>query len=224
MNNYWLNFISSQNSEEYYRSLMCFLQTEFDQYDPYYNKCPVCPGRHSIWNAFRKTPFEKVKVVILGQDPYHTPGVANGLAFSSLDGIPPSLQNIYKELESDLGLNMSKTNGDLTSWADQGVLLLNSVLTVRSGSPRSHRGKGWEEFTNRIIKSLSDKGEIVFMLWGNDAKKKVPIINGRKNLILTAVHPSPLSAHRGFFGCRHFSIANTWLQANGKKPIKWAIS
>lgn len=220
---YWMKFIAAQHGEAYYDSLMCFMQEEFDLYDKEYNKWPVCPARHQIWNAFRKTAFEDTKVVILGQDPYHTPGVAHGLAFSSLDGVPPSLRNIYKEIESDLGISMPKDNGDLTPWAEQGVLLLNNVLTVRSGKPRSHRRKGWEEFTDRVVRRVSYRGGAVFILWGKDAQSKEVLIDPNKNLILKATHPSPLSAHRGFFGCRHFSKANEWLRAQGRKEIDWGI-
>jgi uracil-DNA glycosylase len=183
----------------------------------------------SVWfNAFALTPFDAVKVVILGQDPYHGPGQAHGLSFSVLPGvaIPPSLLNIYKEIDADLGpveepLARSR-KGCLEDWAAQGVFLLNSVLTVESGQAASHQGRGWEQFTDQVIKNLSDEREnLVFMLWGSYAQKKGQHIDSKRHLVLTAPHPSPLSAHRGFLGCRHFSAANKWLLEHGQDVIDW---
>jgi uracil-DNA glycosylase len=184
----------------------------------------VYPTPKNVFNAFNSTPFDKVKVVIIGQDPYHNPGQAHGLCFSVQPGVtpPPSLKNIYKELDSDLNIKKDFTNGDLTDWAKQGVLLINSVLTVRKNEAGSHANKGWEDFTNEVIKQLSDKKEnLVFLLWGNYAKQKGKIIDKNKHLILEAAHPSPFSAHNGFFGCKHFSKTNTYLKKHNKKEIDW---
>jgi uracil-DNA glycosylase len=178
-----------------------------------------------IFNAFWKTPFPMVRVVILGQDPYHGPRQAHGLSFSVQKGIhpPPSLQNIFRELNADLGIQ-APNHGDLTSWAEQGVLLLNSVLTVRHRSANSHRNKGWEQFTNNVIRQLNDKRQnIVFLLWGRQAGEKSQMIDGRKHLILKSSHPSPYSADRGFFGSRPFSKINKYLQFHNQKPINWNI-
>jgi len=183
----------------------------------------IYPPGDLIFNALNSTPFEAVKVVILGQDPYHGPGQAHGLCFSVQQGvvIPPSLVNIYKELASDLGV-APPTGGNLQAWAEQGVLLLNAVLTVEKGQPAAHQGKGWERFTDRVVGELNDGREgLVFMLWGSYAIKKGTAIDRERHLVLTAPHPSPLSAHRGFFGCRHFSKANSWLIEHGETPIKW---
>lgn len=188
-----------------------------------YGAGPVFPPAGQIFAAFDHTPFNDVKVVIIGQDPYHGPGQANGLAFSVAPGveIPPSLVNIFKEIKSDTGGEMP-ANGDLTRWADQGVLLLNSSLTVRAHCPASHSAIGWEEMTDTAIKRLSDSREhLVFMLWGAHARRKAALIDRTKHLILEAPHPSPLSAHRGFMGCRHFSRANEYLAAHNITPIKW---
>ena len=184
----------------------------------------VYPPGNRIFGAMDSTPFAEVKVVILGQDPYHGPGQAHGLCFSVRDdvAVPPSLINIYKEIEQDLG-SSPPASGNLQHWADQGVLLLNAVLTVERGQAGAHQGKGWEQFTDRIVSELNEGREgLVFMLWGSYAMKKGTHIDSDRHLVLTAPHPSPLSAHRGFFGCRHFSKANTWLQQNGQKPIRWA--
>ncbi|MDT8320383.1 MAG: uracil-DNA glycosylase [Xanthomonadales bacterium] len=181
------------------------------------------PGR-LIFNALNSTPFEAVKVIILGQDPYHGPGQAHGLSFSVPDGVPlpPSLQNIYREIRADLGIELPG-GGNLQRWAEQGVLLLNAVLTVEKGSPGSHQGKGWERFTDRVVAELnSGRESLVFMLWGSYAQKKGSFIDRNRHLVLTAPHPSPLSAHRGFFGCRHFSKANQWLARHGRTPVEWA--
>ena len=183
----------------------------------------IYPPGGQIFNALNSTPFEEVKVVILGQDPYHGRGQAHGLCFSVQDGvdIPPSLINIYKELESDLGV-ARPASGDLQCWADQGVLLLNAVLTVEHGQAGSHQGKGWEQFTDRIVSELnSGRESLVFLLWGGYAKKKGSVIDRSRHLVLTAPHPSPLSAHRGFLGCRHFSKANQWLERHNKSSIEW---
>ncbi len=180
------------------------------------------PGRE-IFNALDSTPFDQVKVVILGQDPYHGPGQAHGLCFSVQDGvvIPPSLVNIYQEIEQDLG-QRPPVSGNLQHWAGQGVLLLNAVLTVEQGCAGSHQGKGWEKFTDRVVNELNDgRNNLVFMLWGSYAMKKGAAIDRSRHLVLTAPHPSPLSAHRGFFGCRHFSTANRYLQEHGQQPIHW---
>ena len=184
----------------------------------------IYPPGHLIFNALNSTPFERVKVVILGQDPYHGPGQAHGLCFSVREGVecPPSLRNIYREIADDLGC-APPSSGNLQHWSDQGVLLLNAVLTVERGRAGSHQGKGWEQFTDRIVGELNAGREgIVFMLWGSYAMKKGAVIDRQRHLVLTAPHPSPLSAHRGFFGCRHFSRANAWLEKRGEKPIHWA--
>jgi uracil-DNA glycosylase len=183
----------------------------------------IYPPGDLIFNALNSTPFDSVKVVILGQDPYHGPGQAHGLCFSVQEGValPPSLRNIYKELESDLG-SAPKSGGNLQTWAGQGVLLLNAVLTVERGQAGAHQGKGWERFTDRVVCELdASRNGLVFMLWGSYAIKKGAMINRSKHLVLTAPHPSPLSAHRGFFGCRHFSSANEWLAEHGETSIDW---
>lgn len=184
----------------------------------------IYPPGDLIFNALNSTPFDSVKVVILGQDPYHGPGQAHGLCFSVQDGValPPSLLNIYKELEADLG-SSRPAGGNLQHWAEQGVLLINAVLTVERGRAGAHQGKGWEKFTDRIVRELNESRDgLVFMLWGSYAMKKGAMIDRSRHLVLTAPHPSPLSAHRGFFGCRHFSRANTWLEQHGQGPINWA--
>lgn len=185
----------------------------------------IYPPGAQIFNALNATAFENVRVVILGQDPYHGPGQAHGLCFSVLPGvkIPPSLANIYREIESDLGIPPA-SHGYLQSWAEQGVLLLNAVLTVERGQAGSHQGKGWELFTDNIVQLLNDKRDnLVFMLWGSYAMKKGAVINRRKHLVLKAPHPSPLSAHRGFLGCKHFSSANAYLVEHGLDPIDWSV-
>jgi uracil-DNA glycosylase len=184
----------------------------------------IYPPGDLIFNALNSTPFDAVKVVILGQDPYHGPGQAHGLCFSVQEGvvIPPSLVNIYKELAADIGVD-PPAKGNLQHWAEQGVLLLNAVLTVERGQAGAHQGKGWERFTDRIVSELNEgRDGIVFMLWGSYAMKKGAMIDRDRHLVLTAPHPSPLSAHRGFFGCRHFSRANDWLEQHGLAPIVWA--
>ena len=180
---------------------------------------------YDIFNALKFTPFEKVKAVILGQDPYHNEGQAMGLSFSVPKSMerPPSLVNMYKELKNELGLEI-KDSGDLTGWAKQGVLLLNTVLTVRAHQANSHKGRGWELFTDSIIKKISDKKDgVVFLLWGGNARSKKPLIDNKKHLILECAHPSPLSAYNGFFGCGHFKKANEYLIKVGKTPIDWSV-
>lgn len=189
-----------------------------------YQSKRVYPSLANIFKAFWLTPFSQVKVVILGQDPYHGAGQAHGLSFSVPEGVkvPPSLQNIYKEIEDDLGIKKDFTNGNLEGWAQQGVFLLNAILSVVASTPASHQGKGWEQFTDTVIKAISDNHEhIVFMLWGSFAKSKKVLIDMNKHLVLEAAHPSPFSAHSGFFGCKHFSKCNEYLKKYGKEEIKW---
>jgi uracil-DNA glycosylase len=184
----------------------------------------IYPPGNMIFNAFNRTPFEKVKVVLLGQDPYHGAGQAHGLCFSVQAGIkpPPSLMNIYKEMRSDLGIVVNAEYGDLTRWADQGILMLNASLTVRANEPNSHSNIGWADFTNAVIRLLSDKKKgLVFLLWGRFAQEKRTLIDGSRHHLLTAAHPSPFSADKGFFGCRHFSKTNEILIREGKDPIDW---
>lgn len=214
----WYEVLKQEFEEPYFYEIKSFLIQEKRQYIVY-------PPSQLIFNAFNLTPFDKVKVVILGQDPYHNVGQAHGLAFSVPNGImpPPSLKNIFKELQSDIGMPIP-TNGNLESWAREGVLLLNSCLTVRANNPVSHQGIGWQRFTDAAINALSEKKEhIVFLLWGNYAIAKEKLIDTRKHLVLKTVHPSPLSANRGFFGCRHFSQTNIYLSSNGISPIKWDV-
>lgn len=214
--NNWKEALRQEFSKDYFQNLTSFVQSE------YQNK-KVFPPVEDIFAAFKLCPIDKVKVVILGQDPYHGLGQAHGLCFSVKDPVPPppSLVNIYKELKSDLGQKVT-VSGDLTHWARQGVFLLNAILTVVSGHAGSHQKKGWEEFTDQVIQILSEKqSHLVFMLWGAYAQKKGRIIDRSKHLVLEAPHPSPLSAHRGFFGCRHFSRANTYLTQYNKNPIHW---
>ena len=213
----WKNRLESEFSQPYMISLRQFLVERKG------GGAVIYPPGGLIFNAMNSTPFEAVNVVILGQDPYHGPGQAHGLCFSVLDGvaIPPSLINIYKELEADLG-SARPLNGNLQNWAGQGVLLLNAVLTVEQGRAGAHQGKGWEEFTDRIVSELNESRDgLVFMLWGSYAMKKGAMIDRSKHLVLTAPHPSPLSAHRGFLGCRHFSKANEWLVQHGQSPVEW---
>ena len=212
----WQEVLQVEFDKPYFESLVSFVKQE-------YASNTIFPPAGQIFNAFNTCPFNNVKVVILGQDPYHGPGQAHGLCFSVNDGIqfPPSLQNIFKEITSDLGIPAPKT-GNLTRWAEQGVLLLNATLTVRASQAGSHQGRGWEEFTDAVIKTISEKAEnVVFILWGSYAIKKKSLINASKHCILTAPHPSPLSSYRGFFGCKHFSQTNTYLTSKGKTPIEW---
>lgn len=181
---------------------------------------------HDIFNSLKYTPYEKVKAVIIGQDPYHGPGQAHGLCFSVKAGVnpPPSLQNIFKELNADLGISIPN-NGELTDWAKQGVLMMNTVLTVRQGQPNSHKGKGWEQLTDAVIKKLNERNvPTAFILWGGNAKAKAPLITNPIHAVFKAAHPSPLSAYNGFFGCRHFSKVNDFLVSNNIQPIDWTIS
>ncbi len=215
----WKAALSEQFAQPYFAELKQFIVQEITE------KQVIYPPPGQIFHAFDTCPFDQVKVVILGQDPYHGTGQAHGLCFSVNKGvrIPPSLQNIYKELHTDLGLAIP-THGNLEKWTKQGVLLLNAVLTVRAGNAASHAGKGWERFTDAVIKELSDKREgIVFLLWGRYAQQKGAIIDCSKHLVLEAAHPSPFSAHNGFLGCRHFSKANDYLTQHGKSPIDWMI-
>ncbi len=215
----WLEVLGEQFDQPYMAELKAFLHAEKQN-----GKVIYPPG--ALWfNAFNSTPFHRVKVVILGQDPYHGPEQAHGLCFSVRPGvrIPPSLVNIYKELQSDLGIP-APSHGCLTHWAEQGVLLLNATLTVEQGRAGAHQGKGWEIFTDAAIRALNDQREhLVFMLWGSYAQKKGSFIDTGKHLVLKAPHPSPLSAHRGFFGCRHFSRANDYLRQHGMDPIDWTV-
>ena len=216
--NDWDELLRGEFDKPYYLQLREFLKAE-------YNGFTIYPDMYDIFNALKFTPYSKVKAVILGQDPYHEPGQAHGLAFSVPTGveIPPSLKNIYKELNSDLGIPAANT-GDLTRWAAQGVLLLNTSLTVRRGAANSHKGKGWEIFTDRVISLLNEREKpVVFILWGNNAKQKQALITNPQHCILTAPHPSPLSASYGFFGCRHFSKCNAFLESRGIEPIDWAL-
>lgn len=213
----WLEVLRPQFEAPYFAQLKEFLVAERQQY--------VCyPNGGDIFAAFDRTPFDKVKVVILGQDPYHEPGQAHGLCFSVPQGImvPPSLVNIIKEINSDLGTSIPLTSGNLTGWADQGVLLLNATLTVRAHQAGSHQHKGWEQFTDAAISALAQQRQgIVFLLWGSFAISKAQFIDRSRHFVFTAPHPSPLSAYRGFFGCRHFSQCNAVLQSQGLEPIDW---
>jgi len=214
----WKNCLQDEFHQPYMQALRSFLLQRKKQ------GAVIYPPGALIFNALDSTPFDQVKVVILGQDPYHGPGQAHGLCFSVQDGVqaPPSLVNIFKEIESDLGVPCT-SNGNLQRWAAQGVLLLNAVLTVEQGQAGSHQGKGWERFTDRIVAELNQhRNNLVFLLWGSYAARKGDAIDRSRHLVLKAPHPSPLSAHRGFFGCRHFSRANSYLQEHGLKPIHWA--
>lgn len=214
--NSWKDKLQDEFEKSYFKTLTNFIRNE-------YKTQKIFPPANLIFNAFDKCPFDEVKVVIIGQDPYHNIGQANGLSFSVNEGIkiPPSLLNIYKEIESDLGKTISKS-GNLEHWSKQGVLLLNATLTVRAHTPASHQGKGWEQFTDTVIDTLSKEcAGLVFLLWGNYAQQKGKNIDANKHLVLKSPHPSPLSAHRGFFGNKHFSIANDYLIKHNKKPINW---
>lgn len=216
--NYFNEIIKEESKKDYYIGLKNFVDSE-------YASKTIFPERSNVYAAFEHTPYDKVKVVIIGQDPYHGEGEAHGLSFSVCPGvkIPPSLKNIYKELNAELGCYIPN-NGYLMKWADQGVLLLNAVLTVQKDTPASHRGKGWETFTDNIIKKLDESDKpIVFMLWGNFAKSKQALIKNPKHLVLESAHPSPFSARNGFFGNNHFIKANEYLENNGIKPIDWQI-
>ena len=219
MEDSWKDVLQEEFAKPYFKQIVDHLKTEREQ-----GKVIYPPGSQ-IFNAFEQTPFNQVKVVILGQDPYHGPGQAMGLSFSVNDGVPPppSLINIFKELHDDVGIPMPRT-GNLTKWAQQGVLLLNASLTVRAGEPMSHAKIGWHHFTDMVIKKISALNEhVVFLLWGKFAQQKVELIDLRKHHILKAAHPSPLAANNGFFGCRHFSKTNDYLMKQGKDPIDWAL-
>jgi uracil-DNA glycosylase len=212
----WKEAIGAEFEKTYFKQLVTFIR------DEYSNHIVYPPGK-MLFNAFNYCPFNEVKVVIIGQDPYHGQGQAHGLSFSVQDGvpIPPSLENIYKELVSDMGVPFPES-GNLTHWAKQGVLLLNTVLSVREKEPQSHQNKGWEFFTDAVIRAISERQDpVVFILWGSPAQKKEAIIDSGKHLILKAVHPSPLSAYRGFFGSKPFSQTNAFLEKQGKTPIAW---
>lgn len=218
LGNKWDELLKGEFEKPYYLELRNFLKAEYNSYTIY-------PGMYDIFNALKLTSYDDVKAVILGQDPYHEPNQAHGLAFSVKDGValPPSLRNIYKELNTDLGLPIPE-KGDLTKWAEQGVLLLNTALTVRRGQANSHRGKGWEIFTDRIIEIMNEREKpVVFILWGANARAKTALITNPVHKILTCAHPSPLSAHNGFFGCRHFSKCNEFLKTNGIEEIDWRV-
>ena len=212
----WKVLLQEEFEKPYFAELVDFVKSE-------YASTQVFPAARNIFRAFDKCPLEKLKVVIIGQDPYHDFNQAHGLCFSVQDGVrvPPSLENIYKELNRDLGKPIP-TSGNLTHWAEQGVLLLNATLTVEAHRAGSHQGKGWEELTDAAIQALNNQREnVVFMLWGSYAQRKGQFIDRRRHLVLTAVHPSPLSAYRGFIGCGHFSQANAYLQQHGQTPINW---
>jgi uracil-DNA glycosylase len=214
----WLRHLESEFSSDYMVALRQFLQDEKSA------RKVIYPRGSDIFAALNTTAFDDVRVVILGQDPYHGPGQAHGLSFSVPDGVrpPPSLLNIYKEIAADLGATELPKTGNLMAWANQGVLLLNSVLTVEAHQAGSHQGKGWERFTDKIIEVLSAEREaLVFLLWGSYAQKKGQVIDQQRHLVLKAPHPSPLSAHRGFLGCKHFSACNEYLKAHGREPIDW---
>ena len=213
----WKKHLQSEFAQAYFTELTQFVKEE-------YKKGVVYPAPKNIFRAFDLCPFEQVKVVILGQDPYHGARQANGLAFAvdASEAVPPSLKNIFKEIESDLGTPLVHTDGDLSRWAEQGVLLLNATLTVRAHTAGSHQEKGWEQFTDAVIRALSEEREhLVFMLWGNYAKAKGAHIDRSKHLVLEAPHPSPFSATSGFFGCKHFSKANKYLISHNQTPIDW---
>ena len=212
----WKAVLADEFEKPYFSLLTSFVRKE-------YQSATCYPPAPLIFNAFNQCPFDKVKVVIIGQDPYHGYGQAHGLCFSVNDGVqfPPSLVNIFKEIERDLHIPFPQS-GNLTRWANQGVFLLNATLSVREGMAGSHQNKGWEEFTDRVIKEISDKkNNVVFMLWGSYAQRKGAVIDTKRHLVLKAVHPSPLSAYRGFIGCGHFSQANQYLTSKGLTPIQW---
>ena len=218
IDNDWLEPLSAEFKKPYYAQLYRFVNSEYAAHTIY-------PKKQDVFAAYDRTPLANVKVLILGQDPYHEPGQAHGLCFSVNPGIeiPPSLVNIYKELHDDLGCTIPN-NGCLTKWADQGVMLLNTVLTVRAHAANSHQNKGWEQFTDATIAALNRQDRpIVFMLWGRSAQQKASMLDNPKHLVLKAAHPSPLSAYNGFFGCRHFSKANACLEKSGQSPIDWRL-
>lgn len=216
----WKEMLTNEFRQDYFQHIVTTLKTERLTGRTIYPPGPL------IFNAFEQTPFQTVKVVLIGQDPYHGPGQAMGLSFSVPRGVkpPPSLQNIFKEIRTDLGIHMDPMNGDLTPWAKQGLLLLNASLTVRANEPMSHAGIGWMNFTDAVIRTLSDhKEQLVFLLWGRFAQEKQALIDETRHYVLKAAHPSPFSADKGFFGCRHFSKANELLARHGRDPINWAL-
>lgn len=218
VNNEWTTFLKNEFEKPYFKILAEFVHQEYEEK-------VIFPQKEDIFSAFGSTDFSKVKVVLLGQDPYHGPDQAHGMCFSVQRGIviPPSLKNIYKELEADVGC-IIPTHGYLMKWAEQGVFLLNTILTVEQGKPLSHKGKGWEVFTDEVIGKLNDREDsLVFLLWGANARSKKKLITNTNHLIIEGPHPSPLSAHRGFFGSRPFSQINNWLKEKGKEPIDWQI-
>lgn len=219
-NNEWDNILSNEFNKDYYIKLKNYLENEYKTHTVY-------PKKENIFNALKYTSYSDVKAVIIGQDPYHGEGQSHGLCFSVKKGInpPPSLKNIFREIKADIGIDNTNSHGELTRWAENGVLLLNTILTVRASQPNSHKGIGWELFTNSIIKHLNIREKpVVFILWGNNAKAKVKLITNPKHKILTSVHPSPLSSFNGFFGCKHFSKTNNFLNENGIEEIDWSIS
>ncbi|MBE7022710.1 MAG: uracil-DNA glycosylase [Ruminococcaceae bacterium] len=216
--NTWDGVLQQEVKKPYFSALMQAVEEEYQQHK-------VFPARENIFNALRYTAYEDVKILLLGQDPYHGEGQAHGLAFSVQPGVlcPPSLKNMFKELHDDLGVPVSQ-NGCLTPWAGQGVMLLNTVLTVREGEPNSHKNLGWTTFTDAVISALNEREEpVIFLLWGANAREKLPLITNSRHFVLSAPHPSPLSASRGFFGCRHFSKANLILERLCKTPIDWRL-
>ena len=218
IDNDWLEYLKPEFKKVYYKDLFEFVKKA-------YSESLVFPPSEDIFNALKYTPISNVKVVLVGQDPYHEPGQAHGLSFSVLPGVktPPSLQNMYKELKDEYGYDIPN-NGYLKKWADQGVLLLNTVLTVKCGSANSHKGKGWENFTDAVIRAVNTQDRpIVYFLWGGNAKAKRSLITNPNHLVLETVHPSPLSAYNGFFGCGHFKKANEFLESHGVKGIDWKI-
>lgn len=212
----WKEILQGEFDKPYFEELTRFVRTE-------YSATQIFPAGRNIFRAFDKCPFETLKVVIIGQDPYHGVGQANGLCFSVNDGVPfpPSLQNIFQEIRDDVGTPVP-SSGNLDRWAEQGVLLLNSVLTVRAHQAASHAGRGWEQFTDAVVRIIAERKQgLVYMLWGSYAQRKGQMADPTRNLVLKSVHPSPLSVYRGFFGCRHFSQANAYLESVGKTPIVW---
>ena len=219
LGNEWDKVLEGEFDKEYYQKLRQFLKEEYTYHTIY-------PNMYDIFNALKYTSYSDVKVVILGQDHYNGPNQAHGRSFSVQKGImpPPSLVNIYKEIENEFGVQMPKTYGNLTKWAKQGVLLLNTTLTVRAHNANSHKEAGWQIFTDNVIKKLNERADpVVFLLWGSHSIKKKALIDETKHLVLTSVHPSPLSAYRGFFGCGHFAAANDFLVKTGRQPINWTI-
>ena len=219
INQSWDPFLNEEFQKPYFKELSAFLKREYETKTIY-------PPKKEVFSSFYYTDLDKVKVVILGQDPYHEPGQACGMCFAVKPGVqlPPSLQNIYKEIQDDLGIPMNYNNGYLVKWAKQGVLLINSVMTVEKGKANPHAGRGWETFTNHVIEKINTLDQpVVYLLWGNNARQKKSLISNPRHLILETVHPSPLSVYRGFFGCRHFSKANDFLIKNGTEPIDWRM-